>query len=58
MNAPPWRREAVLVDGSEVWIGPSFGIIVPPKGNVAEEIRRMESRMRPQKRAPGPYSGT
>lgn len=53
-----WRKEATLIDGSEVWIGPTFGIVVAPRGVAADEIRAMEVRFRPKKRVPGPYSGT
>jgi hypothetical protein len=53
-----WKRETILDDGSEVWVGPTFGIIVPPGWDAAAEIRRLQSRLRAKRREPGPYSGT
>lgn len=54
-----FRREAILSNGSEVWIGPSFGIIIRPDEDAAVEIAQLEERLRRKTlRVPGPYSGT
>lgn len=44
--AEGWRCEAAMADGSSVWIGPSFGLMIPKGADPAAEIHRMEKRLR------------
>lgn len=54
-----WILEAVLPDGSQVWIGPAFGLVIAAGEIPSVEATKLLARFhRATTRVPGPYSGT